>query len=273
MNRLLLILFSVSFALFIFPVKAFADLAINEISPSEEWVELINNGSSEISLEGCILSMGNTGQEVTFSSSDIVAASSYKVAEKGVTIGWDNNWLNNSGDSVSLNCLGNDAVTYGSEVDPKTYGRNPNGNGSFVVLESSTKGSVNSGPVPTPSPEPTNAPTTTNAPTPTKTPTPTKSPTPTSIKTPTPTKKTTPTPTKKLSEKEANSEDLFIAGDTTITLDKSPTPTPKGEVLGSQTSKQPLIYVALGLIFLFVCGILAYFQFGDKILVWKKKNL
>src|SRR3989344_1893924 len=125
-----------------------------------------------------------------------------------------------------------------------------------------------------PTSTPTNAPTPTNSPTPTNTLTPTKIPTPT--KTPTPTKKSTPTPTKKLSptqklsEKEANTDDLFLAGETKIALDKSPTPEP--QVLGESKSKQPLLFVVLGLIVLAVCGILAYFQWGEKIFFRLRKK-
>lgn len=42
----------------------------------------------------------------------------------------------------------------------------------------------------------------------------------------------------------------------------------------STTSNIPWVFIGIGLIFLTVCGILAYFQFGDKILpkFLKKKS-
>lgn len=41
----------------------------------------------------------------------------------------------------------------------------------------------------------------------------------------------------------------------------------KAEILGERTSKTPLLFISLVLIFLMVCGILAYFQFGEKLFV------
>ncbi|HVT01320.1 MAG TPA: hypothetical protein VHE53_03765 [Patescibacteria group bacterium] len=137
--------------------------------------------------------------------------------------------------------------------------------------------------VPTLTPTPTITPTPTNAPTPTKTPTPTptSSPTATStpIKTPTPTVKasatSTPSPTEEETEGSSNGSDLSLASDSQDKVfgDGTISPTPKTEVLGASTSiGNPFLFVALGLIFIVVCGILAYFQLGDKIFIWKKKD-
>jgi hypothetical protein len=195
-------IFSIILPIFLFfPFTARAQVVINEISPSEEWIELFNTSSSEVVLDGCILNMGNSGQDINFTSSDVVSASGYKVAEKNITPDWTSNWLNNSGDSVSLTCpsLSGDSVSFGSDVDPATYGRSPNGSGGFLVLASATKGSANPDPTPTPTPtpEPTATPTpapaaATSSPTLTPTPTPTKSPTPIPTKTKTPVPTVTP---------------------------------------------------------------------------------
>ena len=127
-------------------------------------------------------------------------------------------------------------------------------------------------PIPSDTPTPTKTPTPTNAPTSTSTPTPTKTPTPSPTKSPS----TTITPTSKVSgslKKEDGSNNSTVLN--SIGLNSgSPVPTgSKMEVLGTSTSKTPLLFIALGLIFFAACGILAYFQFGDKLFIWKKKNL
>ncbi|HVZ67110.1 MAG TPA: hypothetical protein VG917_02510 [Patescibacteria group bacterium] len=132
-------------------------------------------------------------------------------------------------------------------------------------------------PTPTLTPTPTNAPTPTRTPTPTDAPTPTKMPTSTPLKTPTPTTKsgTTLTPSPTEETEGSNGSDLELAANSQDKVfgDGTLTPTPKTEVLGASTSSNSLLFVALGLIFIVVCGILAYFQLGDKIFIWKKKNL
>lgn len=133
--------------------------------------------------------------------------------------------------------------------------------------------------IPTITPTPTSSPTPTNQPTPTKTPTPTDSPTPTKTPSPTPTKSQSPTPTKFSSTSTptlgSSRSSLSLASDTQGNVfedNSSPTPTPQVEVLGATTSKSPLLFIGLGLIFICVCGILAYFQFGDKIMSKFGKN-
>lgn len=98
--------------------------------------------------------------------------------------------FNNDGDKVVLfdndgNIL--DEVEYVEDYgENAAIGRSPDGSGEFQLLQSATKGAINSGVLPTPTP--TSAPT----PTPTKTPTPTRTPTPAKVPTP----KRTPTPLK-----------------------------------------------------------------------------
>lgn len=126
--------------------------------------------------------------------------------------------------------------------------------------------------IPTITPTPTSTPSATNTPTPTKTPTPAPSATPTKTPTPSPTKSITPTSVKSLNITQVptptNDPDSTLSigeGDKSV-FDKN-TPTPEAEVLGASTSVNvPWVFIGLGLIFIAVCGILAYFQFGDKIL-------
>ena len=174
---------------FFFAVKdVSAQIVINELSPSGEWVELYNTSSSEASLEGCTLHLDDnlSIQKVSFDPSDTIGPNQFKVAEKGISTGWSQSYLNDNGDDVSLGCATFDDITsYGSEVEDLTYGRSPNGMGVFTVLSSDTKGDFNSGPLPTPTPSPD----------PTSTPTPTPKPTSTSTPTPKPTSTPTPRPT------------------------------------------------------------------------------
>ena len=120
---------------------------------------------------------------------------------------------------------------------------------------------------PTVEPSPTGSPTAT--PKATKTPTPTKVPTSTQTPSPTSTKKPTPTPTKKITPSTAEIELLSNeAKNSKNEQEEKPTP----QVLGESTSKLPFLFIGLGIIFLSVCAILAYFQLGDKILPWKRKQ-
>ncbi|OGH26461.1 MAG: hypothetical protein A3C30_05145 [Candidatus Levybacteria bacterium RIFCSPHIGHO2_02_FULL_40_18] len=271
MRRFLLVLFLISVTFFILPSEIYASITINEFSSStssDDWVEIYFE-SEDTALYQLVDASDNTKN-----LSDGSCSGNF------CTVDWSNR-LNNNGDTIKLRLISSssvvDEITYGNDSlsapsDGQTVGRLPDGTGSFVMLSSSSKGSSNnsSNAVVSPTATPTNTPTPTDSPDPTNTPTPTKTPTP--KKTPTPTKRPTPTPTK-LQEKEAGTDDLFVAGETKIALDKSPTPSGVTEILGESTSKQPLIFIGLGAIVLAVCGILAYFQFGNKILVWKKQNL
>lgn len=198
------ILFVVILLQLFFPNPAKAQVVINEVNPSGEWIELFKSSVGAISLEGCILyfhslesSSSNTQKKLLTINDNFLEDEEYKVITSG------GSWLSNSSsDTVLLDCLMFDdgPYTYGDNLDTKSFVRVPNGTGSFVVLSESTQGSVN----PSPTPEPTLIPTTTPSPaptsTPTSTPTATKTPTPTptktSMPTPTPTKTSVPTPTK-----------------------------------------------------------------------------
>lgn len=122
-------------------------------------------------------------------------------------------------------------------------------------------------PTPTSTPVPTNVPSLTPTKVPTATPTPSKTPTTAPLRTPTPTiaKTLIQSPT----AKNENST-LFVEGDKNTML---PTPTGQdAQVLGAATSNMSWLFIALALIIFVACGILAYFQFGDKVLLWKKKQ-
>lgn len=244
--RTTIIFIVASVLLLLFPSSTCcAQVVINEISPSEEWVELFNVGLTEFSLDGCTLLMGSPSQDVIFSVSDSISlANKFKIIEKG-NYGWTANWLNNDGDNVSLTCSTiNESASYGSDIENATYGRYPDGIGNFVVLVSATKGLPNSSPTPTPTPTspPTSTLTLTSTPTLTPTPTPTATKTPSPTKTPTPTARKTSTPT----VEETQGEDVVLGLRNELQMG-SPTPTP---IASSEKKKFPI-----GAVILIVMGI------------------
>ncbi len=101
-------------------------------------------------------------------------------------------------------------------------------------------------------------------PTPTLTPAPTKTPTPTAVSTNTPTPKPTITsvlPTAVLGE---STESAITVDSSLITQEVEKSDGKETKVLGEQTSNTPKILIGLGIIFLAVCGIIAFRSFRKK---------
>ena len=175
MKKILLIFILVAVMLFVFPQKLSAQVVINEVNPSDEWIELFKTSSGAVPLEGCILyfhslgsSTSNTQKRTLTVSDNFLESEEYKVINSG------GNWLNNSSsDTVLLDCPSYDdgPYTYGDNLSPMSYTRVPNGTGSFVALSESTQGSANPDPTSETIPIPTFSPTTTptSSPSPTQT--------------------------------------------------------------------------------------------------------
>jgi hypothetical protein len=180
-----------------------AAIVINEVlnnpagtEAGAEWIELYNTETSPATLNDCTLFLDSnisTIQKIIFGNADFV--------DKFKVISWDSSWLNNSGDTIKLDCgLFSDSVAYGNESgavvnapeDGVSFGRNPDGSGSYTILSSITLGEPNS-PSPTSIPIPTN----TNSPTPKDTPTTKPTLTPKPSTTPKPTSTPTIIPTSK----------------------------------------------------------------------------
>ncbi|MFC1649921.1 hypothetical protein ACFL2C_04420, partial [Patescibacteria group bacterium] len=133
-------------------------IKINEIHPSDEWVELYYSGTGDDSPGSCILYLhSDDTQKVELTPEDIV--NTFEV------ITWSGTKLNNSGDHVRLVCDTNtDTISYGDVQNPTvpapdsgySIGRSPDGYGNIFVLASVTQGGPNSGP---PAPIPTSTPT------------------------------------------------------------------------------------------------------------------
>ncbi len=273
------------------PAHAFAALYINEFSSNSDpdWVEIYNSDSSSVDLSNYLLRDSTDANKQDLTGS--IPGNGF------VTFDWSNR-LDNNGDTIRLVVLNEggvennvDQITYGSggtvaaPASGQTAGRSPDGSSNIVLLSSSSKGSSNNSatPVPTATSAPTNTPTPTPTPTPTKTPTPTPSPTSGPTATPTKAPMSTAAPVLNLSptdyptptdDPDSNLKLASNVGrDDVFGNDETPTPA-KGMVLGLSTTNSSVIFIALGLILMIFCGILAYFQFGDKILPWKKnKNL
>lgn len=136
---------------------------------------------------------------------------------------------------------------------------------------------------PTPTLTPTKTPIPTKTPKPTKAPSPTKVPTATKI--PTITKAQTSTNSPTAIELDATGFDdeeeveVDVLGDVNNNIfrnDSEKDPDTKERetvVLGASNSKIPWLFIGLGLIFIAVCAILSYLQFGDKLFIWKKNKL
>jgi hypothetical protein len=228
--KLLFLIYSVNL-LVVSPIEA--KVVINEVlsNPSgteagAEWVELYNTENLPAPLTGCILYLDASyaTQKVVFDQEDFI--------DKFKVVSWDNSWLNNSGDTIKIDCGSVlDSVSYGDETgaiiespgDGVSFGRSPDGVGNFIVLSNITLGEANSNPV-TETPIPTN----TNTPTPKATPTPK----PTSTDKPSPTAKPTSTPNPSVTSAPVNSPISKLSSTLTPTKKIDSTIT---EVLSAQT--------------------------------------
>ena len=160
-------------ALFLAP-DVRAQVIINEVSPADEWIELFKTAAGPVSLDGCILYFHSPeASAADKQSKPLTGQDSFLDSEEYKVIYSGENWLNNSGDSVYLDCPDFDDGPYtydGSFTSGQSYARVPNGGGNFTKLAVSSPGAAN----PDPTPAPTNSP----AQTPLATPKPTSSPTP-----------------------------------------------------------------------------------------------
>ncbi len=132
-------------------VEVAPEVAINEFMSDNatEWVELFNNGSSDVNLTGWTLE-DEKGNSKSLSGLGTIAADGYKVFTS------PSGWLNNGGDVIWLNSTENiDRVGYETSGDApapdagNSTGRYPNGvdtdndAADFVVFDTPTPGETN----------------------------------------------------------------------------------------------------------------------------------
>ena len=250
-SKKVLILFS-TLLLFLTSSKIVnASVLINEISPSTtvEWVELYNDGTSEIDLAGYLLKDGNSSTTDDLILSGTISANGFLVFNH------DEGWLNNSGDTLKLyNNASPSAVvdeyTYSSVDATKSVARMPNGSENWQITSNVTNNSSNPSPTPQPTatttPQPTSPPTATTAPTARPTPTRTASARP------------TPTPTETSEPEETESP----ADNSVPSSTDKPTLLPTSMVAGDSTERKfpilAIIFVVLGIGCLGYVGYLLY---------------
>jgi hypothetical protein len=175
------------FLLPLFTHPVYASVVINEAYPktdpsTQEWIELYNNGTEEVSLNQWKLQ--NTNGDVKsfiLNASWIIAPKSFLTftgAQTGISFSL-------SGDSVQLFDGNNSKVDSQSFPSILGYnnsmGRSTDGGGTWALCTTSTYNLPNNCPQPTPTvtPIPTNTPIPTTTPLPTETPIPTVTPAPT----------------------------------------------------------------------------------------------
>lgn len=242
-----------------FPQIIYASVVINEflvepVEPEkEQWVELYNSGEEDIDISGWIIDDGGSLKEnYPISNNTVIKSKKF--------LFFSSSYFNlNPKTPDSLRLLQGEVVvdSYPYAKSPGvgySFGREKDGEGTWVVFYPPSKGESNNQsqvvPTETPQPPPTEKPTTTpkptNTPRPTSTPKPTSKPkpssTPSPTKTPTPTKvpsptKIPPTNTSSPSTKTVGSSEN-LGGDTIVLAKKT---------LGSfVTSAPPLQEAVLG---------------------------
>ena len=113
--------------------EVLAEVVINEINPSGEWIELFKTTEGPHILEGCTLYF----QDSKSQKRDLVSSDNFLETDYYKVITTNGNFLSNSStDTVILECpsvLAQSEV-YPDNVNDKSYARVPNGTGSFEMM-------------------------------------------------------------------------------------------------------------------------------------------
>lgn len=230
--------------LFIFSTSIIkAQVIINEINASEEWVELFRHNDTDlVNLDGCIIYFQSSRSQKKLLTID----DNFSDGElfKIITTGEGKSYLSNSdSDTVWIECADfqTDQVIYPDNINTKSYARIPNGIGNFVLTSDITKNTENPNPTPEPTIISTYIPTTP----------PTTAPTQTATSTPKPTPTKTPTPKPNPTENPAvTDEPINLISEADIKIVES---TPEGLVAGASISNNKtkvvaFIFVYIGLV-------------------------
>ncbi|MBI4096991.1 MAG: lamin tail domain-containing protein [Candidatus Levybacteria bacterium] len=276
------------------------DVVINEFfsNGSSDWVEIFNKSNNPVDLSLYRLRDGSATNKVDLSGVIDIGDNGF------LTFPWGDN-LNNAGDVIKLILVSDESIVdqvgygnAGSDVAApsinQSAGRQTDGDGSWILFSSVSKGTSNASSQPAPPPTtvptatltPTKTPTPTNSPTPSKTPTPTKVPTPTKIPTPTRAQTATKIPTvtkindavtltknttsalSKASTTNPTQEDrkvpTAVLGERVSAQMPTEDPTPTGKqetrILGISKNTVSMVFVTLGSLFLLACAILVFFK-------------
>jgi hypothetical protein len=274
-KKICLITFFLAF-LFLFPQKTFAEgIIINEVfvhpsSGNDEWIEIYNPDNTDLT-SYFIDDDTNFADDIGTAKKQLTTISNGTYAVFTLS----SSMFNNSGDFVVVyDQRGTIVDQYEFTNDPGVdvaIGRNPDATGTFQILESITKGSVNAGVQPTVTVTPTKIPTPTKTPTPTKIPTPTKAPTLT--RSASPTKVPTIVPTKLVAVNTKSPQISLVENNATDSayptavlgarISASPTKSPDKKVLVKESSNNATVIASsliVGGIFILACAILIFFR-------------
>lgn len=245
----------ISILFFVFPSLIYAQVLINEFLPDSttEWIELYNASSSAEYIKNYYLDDDTDFLNDSGSSTKKILTT-INLSNPSFPYFETSSFLNNSGDFVVLfdsDGLIVDQYQFNSNPgQDMTFGRYPDGTGSFFLLPYSTKADANPAPA-------TSTPTITPTQTATSTAIATSTPTKTATAVPTPTKTATAKPTSTPTPTESGQAEIpeFIVSETK-------TPTSEGLVAGASTSKKPLflsiLFIVSGTAFLGYGGYLIY---------------
>jgi hypothetical protein len=148
------------------PVDSTIKLTINEFLASNgtisipgyttfpDWIEIYNAGETDVNLAGYSITDDlNEKDQYIFpsgSSSTIIKSKSYIliIADDSVALGplHTNFKLSGSGESIGLfspSLIALDSITYNAQTTDKSYGRLPNGSGSWQQLTTPTPNAAN----------------------------------------------------------------------------------------------------------------------------------
>ncbi|MFH1971172.1 MAG: lamin tail domain-containing protein [Patescibacteria group bacterium] len=247
--------------LFYSPSTVRAQVTINEFLPdsSTEWIELYNSSASAEFLKNYYID-DDTDFNSDSGSSGKKLLSALNISNVNFPFIEVSSFLNNTGDWVALfDSMGNLVDSFQYQSNPGSnisMGRSPDGNGSFFILSSLTKGATNSLPIQTPTPtlESTVQPISSSTSSPTNSPT--LKPTSTPAATKAPTLKPTNTPNPKSTGKIFNEEVLGIQNE-----NESPNLTEESEENSekSKVSILSILFIVLGISFVGFSGF-AFFK-------------
>ncbi len=183
------------FLLLVSPVTAAVVINEFQVEPSGagQWMEIYNTGLEAVDISGWFIDDSGGSEKFTVPANTQLSASTCLSFNSG-----NINWNTSSSDSARLingNTIVDEYQFSSSPGDGRSFARNPDGTGSFVVISSPTRDKLNTtGESCLPSPSPTASPTPTQTPTPTHTPKPTNTPAPANTPKPTSTPNPTATP-------------------------------------------------------------------------------
>jgi hypothetical protein len=135
------------------PAPVVPAVRINEIESSggtgvADWIEIVNTGSTAADVSGWVLKDSDDARTFAIPAGTVLAPGAYFAIDVDVTGGFGLG----GADSARLYTAGGttlvDSYSWTEHAPGTTYGRFPNGTGSFVVTSLATRGAANQAPAP-----------------------------------------------------------------------------------------------------------------------------